>query len=187
MPPKTEEEKFDELKAALFLEFPPLRGSTDAVVRQMLGTKSVKPWYGKYKERVKLEAGLPEGMGAAGLTAEMWDWALDVKKDRSTARAAHAKACEELARKHKLAVDKEDAQLAAALADNDSPLIRLIEAGYEELPLRSQARVAAIEDKKLRIKALDDELLAYRKTMLAQLYPDTTKFTPGDEGTRPVA
>jgi hypothetical protein len=186
MPIKSEQEKFDELKAAVVLKFPALAGSTDEVIQKMLGTKTVKSWYTEYKAKVNLESGLPDAMGDAGITPEMWEWALDVKKRRSAARQLHADACKSLAISHKRAVDKEDDRLATSLASDDSPLIRIVEAGYEDLPLRAQAKIAAVNDKKLRQVTLDQEVLKYRKEMLAKLYPDAANFTPGDAGTQPI-
>jgi hypothetical protein len=170
MPPK--EAVSDELYEAITAEFAELRGADRSVISQLLGTRTVKDWYRDWKEKQSLEAGLPDAWADAGLSAAAWAWATRQGQLRSDIRKGHAEATQELAKKHKQAVDRADAERDQRLRATDSPLLAVIEAGYDQLSLASQVRISKSADAASRKVALDAEILAFRRAALAELYTD---------------
>jgi hypothetical protein len=169
----------DELAAALERQFPDLKGTTSATKSKLLGTRSVQPWYREWRQRQALLKALPDQYADAGFTPAMWAWAVDIKQRRKTVRAEHAEAVKQLALTHKQKVDIADRRRDTDLAASDSPLMQLLEAGYEDLPLAVQAQIAGASDDAARKKMLDSALLRFQQARLRELYTDPDEFAPG--------
>jgi hypothetical protein len=169
----------DELANAMRAQFPDLRTTESTVLAKLLGTKSIAPWYAQYKEKRALEQSLPDAFAEAGLSAEMWAWATAEKQRRSAARKAHADAVKILATEYKQKVDIADRRRDADLASTDSALMDVIEAGFDQLPLKAQASVSAATDDANRKTLLDDAIKRFRQAKIRELYPEgVDKFDP---------
>jgi len=168
-----------DLVDALRTRFPELRLTSVDLLPQLLGTDSVKGWYREYKERRAVEAALPDDWEAAGLSPEQWAWAQDNKKARASIRKIHADATKALSEEHSRKVFLANARRDTDLVATQSPLMDLIELGYDNLPLASQAYIAAAIDAKDRKARTEDHIAKMRKAKLADLYPEGADFKPG--------
>jgi hypothetical protein len=177
----------EKLLAAVRAQFKDLATVEPQVISKLLGTKSIAPWYKDYKERRAIEQALPDEWSEAGLTGAIWAWATGVKQQRAEVRKAHADKTKQLAAEHKQRVDAADRARDAALAAGASPLMDLLEAGYEQLPLAAQAVVSAADDDTARKALLAKALERYRKVKIAELYPEgIDKFIAGRGAAAPT-
>jgi hypothetical protein len=175
------EEEYDTtLIDAVRAQFPDLAVSEPRVIMQLLGTKSIAPWYKEWKGKQSLEKALPDPWLAAGLDGRAWDWCVNNKQTRAAVRKAHADKTKKLAAEHKQRVEAADRERDMALLATDSPLMDLMEAGFDQIPLAAQARVSSATDDAARKTLLDAALLQYRRARIADLYPaGIDKFVPG--------
>jgi len=169
-----------ELIDAVRLHFAELKTAEPKVIAKLLGTKSVEPWYRNWKEQQALSKAVPDEWAAVGLSGDIWQWAIDNKQARSAIRKAHADKTEQLAREHKQRVDLADATRDTALQSTDSPLMDLIEAGYDQLPLAAQAVISGAKDEAERKPLMAAALKRYREQKLVEFFgSDITTFRPG--------
>jgi hypothetical protein len=170
----------DELVDALRAQFPAFQNAPPEVITSLLGSKTVAPWYKQWKEQRAIDKALPDAFADAGFTGDIWKWATNIRTQRSTVRKTHADTTQRLAREHKQKVDLADASLHSGLAATDSPLMDLIEAGFEQLPLASQVAVSSAVDNTTRERLLGEHLATFRRTGLHALYPEGVEaFRPG--------
>jgi hypothetical protein len=169
-----------ELIDAVRANFAELRAAEPKVIAQLLGTKSVQPWYRQWKSEQKLAKAVPNDWAEVGLPGDIWEWAVDIKQQRTAARKAHAAKTEQLAREHKQRVDLADNARDAALQLTESPLMDLIEAGYDQLPLAAQASISSASSDEQRKELMGKAMGRYRAAKLAELFGgDATTFKPG--------
>jgi len=169
----------EALVDALRAQFTELRDTPVELLSELLGTISVKGWYKEYKERKAVEAALPAQWSAVGLTSEQWAWATTVQRDRSAIRKTHADETKALSEEHTRKVFAANGRRDASLITTQSPLMDLIELGYDNLPLKSQAYIAGSKDKEERDKRTADHVAKMRKAKLNELYPEGSDFKPG--------
>jgi hypothetical protein len=177
-----------DLVEAVRAQFADLRSAEPEVIAKLLGTKTIAPWYKDYKDKRSLEKALPDDWAEAGIDGAIWQWAVGVKATRSGIRKTHAEKTKQLATEHKQKVDNADRQRDTSLSATDSPLMDLIEAGFEQLPLGAQARVSAAADDEQRKRILNASLLQYRQRRLAEMFPEGIgKFRPNEGAAGPSA
>lgn len=131
------------------------------VLRRILGSRHVKPWYDAWKAADSLEKSLPPHWAAANMTPAEWNAAQIAVRNRATARRNHAMAIEAAARAFAAARQAADQQLANALAATPSPMAQVIEAGYEQLSLADQLAIESAPPAD-RQRELDTRLAAAR-------------------------
>jgi hypothetical protein len=169
----------DDLVVALRAQFQDLQTVEPHVLAKLLGTKSIAPWYREYKQQRALEQSLPDQWADVDLPPEAWAWAVEQRRRRSEIRAKHAAELGELAKQYKQKTDIADARRDTSLGVTNSPLMDLIEAGFEQLPLAAQAVISGAEDREVRAELLEAAIQKYRVAKLQELYPGGINFSPG--------
>jgi hypothetical protein len=181
-----EKKQFNEqLVTDFHAQFPSLVSLGFEEISKLLSTKTVKPWYEQWSDAMSHKQLVPDQMAAAGVTPDMWSWYTSQLEQRKAARKLHAEVTQRLAREHEVRVRTADDTLNRELVATSSPFIKIIEAGYEELPLTQQAKLLQIEDTKARKVELARMLDAFRAASITAMYPDGTSFKPGSGPAEP--
>jgi len=184
MPLKKEDVKaalLDQLRAHPQLPF--LREATDDAVNSMLGHREVKTIYNTLKEELNNANSVPDAFKDSGITADMWTYVGVVRASRAEARQQHAVATEGIAAEYARKVKELGDKLADSLALTDTPIIRIVELNFDNLPAAVVFKINAIEDSKLRADAVSPALLAARKRAIITTYAETP-FSAKNESLR---
>nr|ALR87110.1 hypothetical protein [Nigrospora oryzae unassigned RNA virus 1] len=150
--------------------------ATPQAVGRLLGSPHVRPWYAEYRAAKASSSALPDQWKDAGMTAEEWASVMPAKTHRTEARAASQKRLSELAERYKRDVEVVNTETMLALRQHESPMVLVVEGGYEQLSLAAQARIEEMTDPDARAGQLKAELAAARKTWLERARSGANPF-----------
>jgi hypothetical protein len=158
----------DELASAFRIKFGIADASAETIAK-LLGTRNVAPWYADYKSKRSTEKKLPEEWRKAGLRAEDWVSVEQSRIARGKIRAKHSDATKLESERYKAKIASLEVQRDAELSSLDSPILAIIEAGYQDLTLAAQARIESKsgDDRTTQEKI---EVANYRKSEVSKLY-----------------
>jgi len=141
------------------------------VLKRLLGSRTVRAWQAGWKVARARALALPTDWQALGLTAEEWEACQAGRRARKQARAQYSQEVSAAAATYKAAVTAAEATLQGRLGSNDTPLLRALELGYEDLDIHALLRVEVAAD---RDAALGAEVEAIRRAAIALLPPVIT-------------
>ena len=119
------------------------------------------------------------------MTAAQWQAYLPIGADRSRIRRAYAEHRTTARQEYDVQLRARDMSEAAELALTDSPLIAVVEAGYNELPLRWKEWVEGY-DATDRPLAKRFALAVLRRTLIRQLHGEAVTTAPPPPKGNPV-
>lgn len=139
-----------------------------AVVKKLLGSPHVRAWYKDYKAERASSLSLPDHWREVGLTPAQWAASQAARTAIREARADFATKSAELAAKFDADLKTAEKQCEARSAPHLTPLVRVLDAGYNQLPLEAQLRIeSAAADR--RTATMEAELKAWRVAALRML------------------
>lgn len=147
------------------------------VVKKLLGSLHVRGWYQEYRRERAEAAALPCHWAEVGLTSELWLAGQVHTAAIRQARAGLAATASALAGQFDRDLRAAEAACQSQVAPHLTPLVRVLLAGYEDLPLDAQVRVesAAAES---RGPTLDAELKSWRIKAVAEIKAGRDPFRP---------
>lgn len=147
------------------------------IVKKLLGSLHVRGWYEEYRRERAEAAALPSHWAEVGLTSDLWLTAQSHTAAIRQARAGLAATASALAEQFDRDLRAAEAACQSQVAPHMTPVVRVVLAGYEDLPLDAQVRVesAAAES---RAATLDAELKAWRIRAVAEVKAGRDPFRP---------
>lgn len=145
------------------------------VVRRLLSSPHVREWYADYRATRAQALALPAHWRDAGLTAQQWAQAEAARQQVRAHRAAFAREAAQISAEFQQRLRIAEANLATRVDAVASPLTRVLDAGYEQLPLDAQIRIES-QTGAARDTLLKAELAAARRTWVAALQRGENPF-----------
>jgi hypothetical protein len=129
-----------DLMSAFNLKFK--QALTDmAVVKRLLGTPSVRKWYADYKVEKAAEKSIPAQFLDVGMTADQWNKAQADLRARRLIRKAESEEIAAAAAVFERALKAASMKAATLQEPHFSPMVQVIELGYNDLTLTQQINV----------------------------------------------
>jgi hypothetical protein len=151
-------------------------GATDpAVVKRMLGSPHVKGWYADYRAQTALGKALPEHWAAIGATPEEWYASQAALQSRRKVRSTLSQKAADLSARFQKDLQTAEDAASAELAATTTPLIRVFESGYSDLPIDRQFTVESAHVDQ-RDQVLEAQLKAFRIEALAEVRKGNNPF-----------
>lgn len=153
-----------------------------AVVQRMLGVPGVREWYAQYRAEYAIESSLPDHWREAGLTAPEWAGVQVARRARTEARANAAKLLNQAAADYAARQKAIEASLNEILSRQTTPLIEVVEAGLDRLPLSARLAIERQTGDE-RTAAANQALSDHRRIWVAAFHarPTVSPFR-GDAG-----